>query len=92
MPSLFLPAAARHLLREAAAGLTVAVTILAPSAPPPPHVLVAPSIADKQHRWKTWRQNFERYALHPDAKVSVQFRGSDALRRLLPTHPEEAPI
>jgi hypothetical protein len=90
LPALFLPAAARQLLRSAAAGLTVAVTILAPPARPPRPILVAPTIAHKQHRRKTWRQNFERYEIDPGTAVSIEFTGGEALRRLLSISHTEA--
>jgi len=92
LPSLFLPAAARQLLRKAAAGLVVAVTVFPPPSRPPRPVLIATSIGHKQHRRKTWQQNFERYALDPDAAVGVEISGSDDLRRLLSTRHQEVPM
>jgi hypothetical protein len=91
LPSLFLPAIARRLLRDAASGLLVAVTVTAPPSRPRP-VLLAESVAHKQHRRKTWKQNLERYALEPDAAVQIEITGSNELRRLLSTRPTEAPM
>jgi len=90
MPSLFLPAIARQIFRTAAAGLTVAVTVVGPPPQLPRPVLIAQSVADKQHRRKTWQQHFERYALDPEAVVHVEIAGGDGLRRLLAASKEEA--
>ena len=81
--SLFLPALARQILRTAASGLTitVAVTDLPPWTPRP--VLIAESVGDRQHRRKTWRQNFQRYALDPEAHVRIKITGGEGIRRLL---------
>jgi uncharacterized lipoprotein YbaY len=89
LPSLFLRAVARSIMRAAASGLLVAVTVAAPPLRLMP-VLLAESVAHKQHRRKTWKQNFERYALHPDATVSVELAGSEALRRRLSAPHTEA--
>jgi len=82
LPSLFLPAVARSILRTAASALVVSVTVTAAPLRPRP-VLLAESVAHKQHRRKTWKQNLERYALDHDTAVSVELAGSEALRRLL---------
>ena len=92
LPALFLPAVARQLLRSAAAGLSIAVKTLAPPAHPPWPILMAPSIAHKQHRRKTWQQNLERHALDPRTTVSVELAGSELLRHLLSTPAREAPL
>jgi len=47
LSSLFLPAAARHLLRAAAAGLTFTVIVWEPD-PKPRLLLVADSVGDRQ--------------------------------------------
>jgi len=83
LPALFLPAVARQLLRAAASTLTVAIAVLAPPPTPPRPVLIARSVADKQHRRKTWRQHCERYALEPGTRVSIELAAGDALRSLL---------
>ena len=91
LPSLFLAAAARALFRTAAYGLNVEVPFFpAPPRQPRPTLLAA-SVADKQHRRKTWRQLFEHYALDPDAQVSVRISAGDSLRRLLDGHAQEVP-
>jgi len=56
---------------------------LAPPPAPPRPVLIARSVADKQHRRKTWRQHCERYALEPGTRVSIELAAGDALRSLL---------
>lgn len=83
LASLFLPATARHTLRAAAVGLTVAVNVILPPLRPLPPLLVAQSVADLQHRRQTWQQNFDRHALPPEAQVHVELAGGGALRRLL---------
>ena len=90
LPSLFLPAVARRLLRDAAAGLTVNVTVTGPAAPPPPPILIARSAADHQHRRKTWQQHLDRYALARAAQVNVELAGGHALRHMLAEPPANA--
>jgi hypothetical protein len=82
MPSLFLPAAARSLLYAATRGLTMTIRVGLPPPPPWP-VLIARSIADKQHRRSTWQQHYDRHALCPEARVMVEIASVGALRRLL---------
>jgi hypothetical protein len=82
LSALFLPAAARHLLRAAAASLSVSVSVVEPD-PKPRLVLVADSVADRQHRRKTWRENFDRNAIDPDAVVRVEITGDGRLRDVL---------
>jgi hypothetical protein len=77
--SLFLPARARQLWREAARELTVRVTLWEPAPRQPHPLLLALNEADRQHRRKTWRDNVERYALAPEAVVKVVFAGGRAL-------------
>jgi hypothetical protein len=82
LPSLFLPARARHLLRSAAESLSFTVVVSEP--PPKPKVaLVADSVADVQHRRKTWQEHFELFALDPDARVRITISGSSRLRPML---------
>ena len=83
LPSLFLPATARALVRAAALGLTVTVTVNMQPPPPPKPVLVAESVGEKQRRRNTWQQHFDRNALSPEAQVRVGIAGGDALRRML---------
>jgi hypothetical protein len=89
LPSLFLPAVARHLLRAAASRLTFTVAVHDPE-PAPRLALIAGSIADKQHRRKTWRQNVERNALDPAARVLVEITGDNTLREMLGVGAERA--
>jgi len=91
LPALFLPAVARQLLRTAASSITLAVTVLAAPSVPTRPVLIAQSIADKQHRRKTWQQHFDRYALDHRTQVSIDIAGGDDLRRLLQP-PQEEPM
>lgn len=90
LPSLFLPAAARHALRVAIAALTVAVAVSSSLSAVPSPRLVAESIAALQHRRKTWRQHFDRYALPSTARVHIEFSGGDPLRRIFGPAEEEA--
>jgi hypothetical protein len=83
LPSLFLPAAARKLFRAEAQGLTFIISVALPPLPPPWPLLIARSVGDKQHRRKTWQQNFDRHALSPEARVEVGIAGGGALRRML---------
>jgi len=90
LPALFLPAVARQLWHTALCSVTVAVTVpAAPSLPPQP-ILIAQSIADKQHRRKTWRQHFDRYALDPRTQVRIEITGPDHLRSLIQPSEEES--
>ena len=89
LPSLFLPAAARHLLRSAAARISFTVVVSEPP-PKPKIVLVADSVADIQHRRKTWQQHLERFALDPEARVRIEIAGDGCLRRLLTGGDQEA--
>jgi hypothetical protein len=87
LTSLFLPAAARRLLRDAATGLTVEVSVVGQASPLPPPTLLAVSAADQQHRRKTWQQHFDRYALAHEAQVSVVLAGGHTLRQMLANPP-----
>jgi hypothetical protein len=89
LSSLFLPAAARHLFHSAAARISISVLVDEPVSKPR-IVLVADSVGDRQHRRKTWRQNFERYALPPDAAVRVEIAGDGRLRDILSGDDEQA--
>jgi hypothetical protein len=90
LSSLFLPATARCLLPEATMRLSISVTVDAPAPPPPWPRLVARSVADRQHRRKTWQENFERHALRPDVRVHVVISGGHGLWSLLGTGKERA--
>jgi hypothetical protein len=46
-------------------------------------VLIARSVAHKQHRRSTWQQHFDRHALSHEARVRVEIAGGGALRRML---------
>lgn len=83
LSSLFLPAVARHILRTAVQGSTISVSVHEPPPSPPAPLLLALSVADRQHCRKTWQENFERYALPPDVQVDVAIAGGATLRRLL---------
>jgi hypothetical protein len=80
--SLFLPAAARQLWRKEATRLIASVTIVEPAPPQPTSELIAASVAERQHRRKTWKQNLERHALSPDTRVLLDLTCSDILRNL----------
>lgn len=82
--SLFLPAAARRGLRRAASDLSVSIQVDAPGGEPRP-LLLAASVADRQHRRCTWRENLRRYALPAAAHVNIELAGGSAIRRLLRT-------
>jgi hypothetical protein len=81
--ALFLPAEARHALREVFLGATLRVE----ADIPPPVVqrprLVAVDVACRQRRRLTWTQNVARNALPDDARVQLHVSGSDALRSML---------
>ena len=80
--SLFLPAEARHLFTRTFLAATLRVEVALP--PPEPRLrLVADDVGDRQRRRKTWRQNVDRYALPPGARVQVDLSGSLALRTML---------
>jgi hypothetical protein len=89
LSSLFLPAVARHLFRSAAARISTSVFVEEPAAKPR-LVLVADSVGDRQHRRKTWQQNFERYAHPADTIVRVEIAGDRRLREMLGAADERA--
>ena len=61
-----------------------------PAAPPPWPTLLAHSAADRQHRRKTWSEDFDRYRLAPEAKVHIEVIGGERLSRLLGIDEEKA--
>jgi hypothetical protein len=77
---LFLPATARRLWRTETSSLTVAVVVVIPPPLAKP-ILIAASVAERQHRRKTWRENFERHALGTNAVVEIALNCSEVLRQ-----------
>lgn len=88
--SVFLPARARNLWREAALELSVRVTLTLPPPRPPRPLLLAIDDASRQHRRKTWTHNVERYALDLDTDVQITFAGPTTLRSILGRPPLQA--
>lgn len=88
--SLFLPARARQLWREAALELSIRVQLTEAPLRPPWPLLLARDEADRQHRRKTWCETVERYALDPEAEVRVTFAGHSALAAYLQAPPQQA--
>ncbi len=83
LPSLFLPAAARHVFDDIVHDLATCVTVELPEDPIPFPALLARSAADRQHRRLTWAQHRERYALPAGAEVDITFAGGACLTALL---------
>jgi len=83
LPSLFLPAAARHLFDTQIRDLTTYIRLTLPPAPIPHPALLARSEADRQHRRLTWTQHRHRYILPDGADVDITFAGARQLVRLL---------
>jgi len=83
LPSLFLPADARHVFDDLVQDLASYVTITVPSAPIPHPALLALSAADRQHRRLTWTQHRERYALPDGADIDITLAGGGRLVPLL---------
>lgn len=79
-PSLFLPAAARRLFRATLEDLTVRVVVSEEPMRAPHPLLVARSIADRQHRRQTWAQHVARYALPASATVNLTLAGGERWR------------
>jgi hypothetical protein len=90
--SLFLPARARQLWREAAERLTVRVGLGPPPAAPCLPVLLAQGEAQRQHRRRRWADHVQRYALDPATEVQITFAGDGSLWDLLrgPSPPKGA--
>ncbi|MDA1267037.1 MAG: hypothetical protein O2816_18305 [Planctomycetota bacterium] len=80
---LLLPAAARRVFRRATRHMDIYVTVNLPDAPLPFPRLLARSKADRQHRRCTWDQHRDRYALPPDARVSIRMDGGSALSEIV---------
>jgi hypothetical protein len=78
--SLFLPARARQLFRYEASSLSVTVFVKEPERKPPKPELLAESVADRQHRRKTWRENYARNAIDPETEVLIEVSGGARLR------------
>ena len=83
LPSLFLPAAARHVFDDLVCDLATYVTVDLPEDPIPFPALLARSAGDRQHRRLTWTQHRERYALPDGAEVDITFAGGGRLAALL---------
>jgi hypothetical protein len=80
--ALFLPADARKAFSALFINATFHIDVIAP--PPKPRIrLVAASVADRQHRRKTWAENVARYALDDSATVDVDVKASAELRSFL---------
>ncbi|MEZ4237926.1 MAG: hypothetical protein R3F59_17630 [Myxococcota bacterium] len=80
--ALFLPAEARHALREVFLGATLRVEANIPPPVQRPR-LVATDAARRQRRRLSWAENVARYALPDEARVQLHVSGSDALRNML---------
>jgi len=83
LPSLFLPAAARHVFDDLVQDLASYITVTLPSAPIPHPALLARAAADRQHRRLTWTQHHERYALPDGADIDITLAGGGRLVALL---------
>ncbi len=83
LPSLFMPAAARHLFDAQVRDLATYIRITLPPDPIPHPALLARSEADRQHRRLTWTQHRQRYALPDGADVDITLAGGQRLVRLL---------
>ncbi len=81
--SLFLPAEARSACQSAFLGATLRIQVKpAPPESPRPK-LVAPDVAARQRRRKTWRQNLDRYRLPEGSEVRINVAAGDTLRAML---------
>jgi len=83
LPSLFLPAAARHVFDDLVHDLATYVTVDLPDDPIPFPALLARAAGDRQHRRLTWTQHRERYALPDGAELDITFAGGERLVALL---------
>ncbi|MEZ4239602.1 MAG: hypothetical protein R3F59_26285 [Myxococcota bacterium] len=73
--ALFLPAEARHALREVFLGATLRVEANIPPPVQRPR-LVAADAARRQRRRLTWAENVARYALPDEARVQLHVPGT----------------
>ena len=81
--SLFLPAKARQVFQRVFLGATIHIEVKLPSPEPPGPRLVAPDVAARQRRRKTWGQNLERYRLPAGSKVHINVAAGATLRAML---------
>lgn len=83
-PPLLLPAALRHATQRALENLDVRIQVTTPPSESR-HPALANSAAERQNRRLRWTQHLHRYALPPNASVTLYFEGDAAvLRRYLP--------